>query len=88
MRRKNVKGKEKKKIGGKEEIKKEKGRVLETFHHLIHITQPEEAVLSNFFPKRIQLPHRIRSNSTATAGAATAGAGALPNAPLISVRAL
>jgi hypothetical protein len=33
------------------------------------------------FPKRIQLPHRIRSNSTATAGAATAGAGALPNAP-------
>jgi hypothetical protein len=33
------------------------------------------------FPKRIQLPHRIRSANTATAGAATAGVGALPNAP-------
>jgi hypothetical protein len=34
------------------------------------------------FPKRIKLPHRIRSTSTDTAGAATTTAGALPNAPL------
>jgi hypothetical protein len=46
------------------------------------LTQLGEVVLSNVFPKRIQLHHRIRSTSTATAGAATAAAGALPKAPL------
>jgi hypothetical protein len=41
-------------------------------------TQPGETVLPNVSTKRIQLPRRIRSTSTATAGAATA----LPNGPL------
>jgi hypothetical protein len=47
-------------------------------------TQSWEAVLPNVSTKRIQLPRRIRSTSIATAGAATAGAGALPNGPCIS----
>jgi hypothetical protein len=46
---------EKKKIEKEIENKKEKGRALWTFHHLIHLTQPGEAVLPKFFPKRIQL---------------------------------
>jgi hypothetical protein len=37
--------------------------------------------LSNVFLKQIQLLHRIYSTSTASAGAATATAGALLNAP-------
>jgi hypothetical protein len=57
--------------------------VLWTIHPPIHVTQSGEAVLPNVFPKRIQLPHKIRSTSTATAGAATTRAGALPNAPFV-----
>jgi hypothetical protein len=38
-----------------------------------------EAVLPNVSLKWIQLPQRICSTSTATAGAATAGAEALPH---------
>jgi hypothetical protein len=41
-------------------------------------TQPGETVLPNVSTKRIQLPRRIHSTSTAIAGAATA----LPNGPL------
>jgi hypothetical protein len=55
------------------------------FHPLIYITQPEEAVLRNVFLKRLRFSHRIRSTNAATAGAATATAGALPNAPVIHV---
>jgi hypothetical protein len=43
-------------------------------------TQSGEAVLPNVFLKRLQLLHRIHSTSTTTTGAATATAGALPNA--------
>jgi hypothetical protein len=39
--------------------------------------------LPNISSKRFQLHHRIRSTSTATAGAATATVGALPNAPAV-----
>jgi hypothetical protein len=42
--------------------------------------------LTNVFLKRIHLPHRIHSTSTATARAATATTGALPNAPLLKKR--
>jgi hypothetical protein len=54
-----------------------------TFHPLLHLTQPGESVLPNVSLKRIQLPRRIRSTSTAAAGAATAAAGALLNAPIL-----
>jgi hypothetical protein len=64
--------------------KKEKKRALWTFQHFIHHTQLGESVLPNVFLKRIQLHHRICSTSIATAGAATAGAGALPNTPLFT----
>jgi hypothetical protein len=57
--------------------KKEKKRALWTFQHFIHHTQLGESVLPNVFLKRIQ-------PSIATAGAATAGAGALPNTPLFT----
>jgi hypothetical protein len=80
--RKNKKKKRKERNrGGKE--KKEKGRVLWTFHPPIHVKQPGEAVLPNVFLKLIQLPHGICFTSTATARAATAGNGALPNAPFL-----
>jgi hypothetical protein len=82
LRMKKSKRKKKRKIGGK------KRRVLWTFDRLIHITQVGEAVLPNVFLKRIQLLRRIHFINTATVGTATAGAGALPNAPLEISRAL
>jgi hypothetical protein len=66
----NRKGKKKIKRKGK---KKMKGH-FRHFIHFIHVTQLGESVLSNIFPKRIQLHHRISSTWTATAGAATTGA--------------
>jgi hypothetical protein len=58
-----------------------KGRVLYTFHSNVHLTKSGEAVLPNVLVKGLQLPHKIRSTSTATAGADTATAEALPKAP-------
>jgi hypothetical protein len=71
----------------KEEKKKQKGKKKKEKREkrergimdISTFTQPGEAVLPNVSTKRIQLPRRIRSTSTATAGAATAGA--LPNGP-------
>jgi hypothetical protein len=36
-------------------VKKKRERVLWTFHSLIHLLQPREAVLPNVSPKRFQL---------------------------------
>jgi hypothetical protein len=82
MKEKEIKGekvnRKKKENKKREKRKREKERLLWTFHLFIYVTQPGEAVLPNVFLKRIQLPHRIRFTSTATAGA-----GALPNAPSV-----
>jgi hypothetical protein len=63
--------------------KNKKRRVLWTFHHLIYLTQPKEAVLSNVSSKRFQIHQRIRFTNTATAEAATATAEAVPNTALL-----
>jgi hypothetical protein len=67
-----------------DEEKKEKRRVLWTFHPLIHLTQPGEAVLPNDFLKWLQLHQKSRS--TRGARAILGGAGALPNKPLIYMK--
>jgi hypothetical protein len=72
---KRIKEKENRRVKNKKKI----GGVLRPFHPLIYITRLGEVVFPNVFPKQIQLLDKIRSTSTATAGAATAGA--LPNAP-------
>jgi hypothetical protein len=45
----------------KEESKRNKKRVLWTFHPLIHLTQSGEAVLKNVFLKWLQLHQKSRS---------------------------
>jgi hypothetical protein len=67
--------KRERKIGGKKEIKKVKG-IMDISPSYSHYMARRSCFVKRF-PKRIQLPHRIRSTSTATAGA-------LPNAPFVS----
>jgi hypothetical protein len=86
-RRKRERGrkKEKREKGKRKRREKRGGEkkivgALQTSHRLIHLTQAGEVVLPNVFSKRIQLHGRIRSTSTATAGARS-----VPNAPLVSL---
>jgi hypothetical protein len=76
MKKKEGKLKEgKKETKGKKKKREKRERVI---MDMSTFTQPGETVLPSVFTKRIQLPRRICSSSTATAGAATA----LPNGPL------
>jgi hypothetical protein len=76
MKKKEGKLKEKKKQKGKRKKREKRERVIMDMSTTF--TQPGETVLPNVSTKRIQLPRRIHSTSTAIAGAATA----LPNGPL------
>lgn len=63
-KRKNNNRKEKRKV--KKEIEKENGRVLWTYHHLIHLTQSRISVLPNIFLKWFQIHQKICFTSTIT----------------------
>jgi DNA polymerase II small subunit/DNA polymerase delta subunit B len=75
------------KIGRKKEIENRKMEIKKREGYYRHFTllstlhSREKLFCQMFFSKWFQLHHRIRSTSTATAGADTDAATAVPNAP-------